>query len=160
SVDISVEIDRQTGRIRAIATGAAALRSGGDTETVSQRQARPIAARSLGQTQGKIELAPQTPGAVVYVPPKSARPSLRIVDRRGQVRLQRSHAVAVRTTVENWRDCLGSMNLFGPDDPADAFFGAVLLYDHHLLDVTDESLYSNAVKIVDSELSGVSPQTP
>ena len=30
----------------------------------------------------------------------------------------------------------------------------------HLLDVTGESLYSNAVKIVDSELSGVSPKTP
>jgi len=76
------------------------------------------------------------------------------------VRLQRSHAVAVRTTVENWQDCLGSMQLFAPDDPTDAFFGAVLLYDHHLLDVTGESLYSNAVKIVDSELSGVSPKTP
>ena len=52
------------------------------------------------------------------------------------------------------------MKLFGPEDPTDAFFGAVLLYDHHLLDVTGESLYSNAVKIVDSELSGVSPKTP
>jgi N-methylhydantoinase A len=52
------------------------------------------------------------------------------------------------------------MNLFGSIDPADAFFGAVLLYDSHLIDVTDESLYSNAVKIVDSELSGVAPGTP
>jgi N-methylhydantoinase A len=35
-----------------------------------------------------------------------------------------------------------------------------LLYDSHMIDVTDESLYSNAVKIVDSELSGVAPGTP
>jgi len=35
-----------------------------------------------------------------------------------------------------------------------------LLYDSHLIDVTDESRYSNAVKIVDSELSGVAPDTP
>jgi hypothetical protein len=110
--------------------------------------------------EDSIELAAETPGAFVYVPKTGSRHSLRIVDRRGQVRLQRSHAVAVRTTVENWQDCLGSMQLFAPDDPADAFFGAVLLYDHHLLDVTGESLYSNAVKIVDSELSGVSPKTP
>ena len=52
------------------------------------------------------------------------------------------------------------MNLSGPGDPLDAFFGAVLLYDSHLVDVTDESFYSNAVKIVDSELSGVAPGTP
>jgi N-methylhydantoinase A len=160
TVDVSVEIDRQTGRIRAIATGAAALRSTDETETVSQRQARRIAARSLGQSEDDIELAAETPGAFVYSPKTGARHSLRIVDRRGQVRLQRSHAVVVRTTVEKWLHSLGSMNLFGPDDPADAFFGAVLLYDHHLLDVTGESLYSNAIKIVDSELSGVSPKTP
>jgi N-methylhydantoinase A/oxoprolinase/acetone carboxylase beta subunit len=160
SVDISVEIDRQTGRIRAIATGAAALRSAGETETVSQRQARRIAARSLGQPEDDIELAAETPGAFVYSPKTDARHSLRIVDRRGKVRLQRSHAAVVRTTVENWQHSLGSMKLFGPEDPADAFFGAVLLYDSHLLDVTGETLYSNAVKIVDSELSGVSPKTP
>ena len=52
------------------------------------------------------------------------------------------------------------MGLFKPGDPTDAFFGAVLLYDSHLIDVTDETLYSNAVKIVDSELSGVAPGTP
>jgi N-methylhydantoinase A len=159
SVDISVEIDRQTGRIRAIATGAAALRSTRDTE-VSERQARRVAARSLGQSEDSIELAAETPGAFVYVPKTGSRHSLRIVDRRGQMRLQRSHAAVARTTVENWQHSLRSMKLFGPEDPTDAFFGAVLLYDHHLLDVTGESLYSNAVKIADSELSGVSPTTP
>ena len=67
SVDISVEIDRQTGRIRAIATGAAALRSTGETDTVSERQARRIAARSLHQSEDSIELAAETPGAFVYI---------------------------------------------------------------------------------------------
>jgi hypothetical protein len=76
------------------------------------------------------------------------------------VRLQRSHAVVHRTTVEKWQESFRSMNLFGPGDPLDAFFGAVLLYDSHLVDVTDETFYSNAVKIVDSELSGVAPGTP
>jgi N-methylhydantoinase A len=160
TVDISIEIDRQTGRIRAIATGAAALRSSGETETVSERQARRVAARSLRQSEDEIELVAETPGAFVYAPTAGSRHSLRIVDRRGNVRLQRSHAVVHRTTVEKWQDSLRSMNLFGPKDPADAFFGAVLLYDSHLIDVTDESRYSNAVKIVDSELSGVAPDTP
>jgi hypothetical protein len=160
TVDISVEIDRQTGRIRAVATGAAALRSARETETVSERQARRIAARSLGQSEGDIELAAETAGAFVYSPKSGSRHSVRIVDRRGTVRLQRSHAMVVRTTVENWQNSLESMNLFGPNDPIDTFFGAVLLYDSHLIDVTGESLYSNAVKIVDSELSGVPPRTP
>lgn len=160
TVDISVEIDRQTGRIRAIATGAAALRSSGETETVSERQARRIAARSLRRTEDEIELVAETPGAFVYAPTAGSRHSLRIVDRRGNVRLQRSHAVVHRTTVEKWQDSLRSMNLLGPGYPTDAFFGMVLLYDSHLVDLTDESLYSNAVKIVDSELSGVAAGTP
>jgi N-methylhydantoinase A/oxoprolinase/acetone carboxylase beta subunit len=160
TVDVSVEIDRQTGRIRAIATGAAALRSSGDTEAVSASQARRIAARSLRLSEDEIELAAETPGAFVFIPKTGSRHSLRIVDRRGNVRLQRSHATVERTTVEKWKDSFQSMDLFGPDDPNDAFFGAVLLYDSHLIDVTGEHLYSNAVKIVDSELSGVSPKTP
>ncbi len=160
TVDISVEIDRQTGRIRAIATGAAALRSSGDTEAVSERQARRVAARSLRRTEDEIELVAETTGAFVYAPAAGSRHSLRVVDRRGNVRLQRSHAVVQHTTVEKWQDSLQSMNLFGPDDPIDAFFGAVLLYDSHLVDVTDESLYSNAVKIINSELSGAAPATP
>jgi hypothetical protein len=160
SVDISVEIDRQTGRIRAIATGAAALRSSGDTETVSERQARRVAARSLRLAEDEIELAADTPGAFVFIPKTGSRHSLRIVDRRGNVRLQRSHATVVRTTVGNWQDSFKFMNLFGPEDPIDAFFGAVLLYDSHLVDVSGESRYSNAVKIVDSELSGVAAETP
>ncbi len=160
TVDVSVEIDRQTGRIRAIATGAAALRSAGETETVSERQARRIAARSFRLSEDELELAAETPGAFVYTPTAGSRHSLRIVDRRGNVRLQRSHAVVQRTTVEKWQDSFRSMNLFGPEDPADTFFGAVLLYDSHLVDVTDESLYSNAVKIVDSELSGVPAGMP
>jgi hypothetical protein len=160
TVDISIEIDRQTGRIRAIATGAAALRSSGETDTVSEKQARRIAARSLQQSEDEIELAAETPGAFVYMPKSGSKHSLRIVDRRGQVRLQRSHALVARTTVEQWQHSFRTMQLFGPNDPADAFFGAVLLYDSHLLDVTGETLYSNAVKIVDSELSGAVPDTP
>ena len=160
SVDISVEIDRQTGRIRAIATGAAALRSSGDTETVSERQARRVAARSLRLPDDDIELAAQTPGAFVFIPKTGSRHSLRIVDRRGNVRLQRSHAVVAQTTAGNWQDSFKSMRLSGPEDPIDAFSGAVLLYDMHLVDVTGESRYSNAVKIADSELSGVAPETP
>src|SRR6201994_669806 len=153
TVDISVEIDRQTGRIRAIATGAAALRSANETDIVSERQARRIAGRTVSAMGEEVGVAAATPGAFVYMPKSGERHSLRIVDRRGQVRLQRSHAVVARTTAGNWQHSLGSMKLFGPDDPADAFFGAVLLYDHHLLDVTDERRYSNAVKIVDSEIS-------
>jgi N-methylhydantoinase A len=160
TVDIAVEIDRQTGRIRAIATGAAALRSSGETETILERQARRVAARSLRRTEDEIELAAETPGAFVYTSTAGSKHSWRIIDRRGNVRLQRSHAVMHWTTVEKWQDSFRSMSLFGPADPTDAFFGAVLLYDSHLIDVTDEIVYSNAVKIVDSELSGVAPETP
>lgn len=160
SVDVSVEIDRQTGRIRAIATGAVALRSSDQEEAVSERQARRIAARSFRRAEEDIDLVAATAGAFVYMPKTGPTHSLRIVDRRGNVRLQRSNAVVSMTTVDSWRDAFQSMNLFGPDDAYDAFFGAVLLYDGHLVDITDESLYSNAVKIVDSELSGVAGQTP
>ena len=59
------------------------------------------------------------------------------------------------TTVEGWQQAFQSMNLFGPEDGDDAFFGAVLLYDEHLLDLYRRKFaIPSAVKIVDSELCG------
>jgi N-methylhydantoinase A len=159
TVDISVEIDRQTGRIRAVATGAVALRSSDQEETITERQAQRIAARSFRLSEDDLELVAATPGAFVYMTRASVNHALRIVDRRGNVRLQRSNAIVRKTTVDKWQDTFQLMHLSGPE-AAYAFFGAVLLYDSHVVDMTDETLYSNAVKILDSELSGVAGQTP
>jgi hypothetical protein len=152
TVDISVEIDRQTGRIRAIATGAVALRTPDRSRTVDESQARLVAAHSFYRPEEDVILVSSSEGAFVYTLKTGPGHSLRVVDRHGAVRLQRSNAFVRETTAGKWRDALLSMGLFEADDDADAFFGAVLLYGIHVLDLTGVSSLSAASKVVDSEL--------
>ena len=160
TVDITVEIDRQTGRIRAIATGAVALRGPDRRRSVDEPLARRIAARSLHRSEDEVDLIAATAGAFVFTSESASRHSLRIVDRHGTIRLQRSNALVCEATVAGWREAFRSMDLFGPEDGDDAFFGAVLLYGEHLVDLSGVSSLSNAVKIVNSEFAGAAGNTP
>ena len=57
------------------------------------------------------------------------------MDWHGTMRLQRSNALVRETTVATWQDDFRSMDLFGPEDGEDAFFGAVLLYGEHMVEI-------------------------
>jgi N-methylhydantoinase A len=160
TVDITVEIDRQTGRIRAIATGAAALHGPDRRRHIDEPSARRMAARSLHRSEDEIELIAATTGAFVFTARSGAGHSLRIVDGHGTMRLQRSNALVRETSVEGWQETFRSLDLFGPEDGADAFFGAVLLYGEHMVDLSGVASLSSAVKIVESEFADASPKTP
>jgi len=160
TVDVTVEIDRQTGRIRAIATGAAALHGPDRRRHIDEPTARRMAARSLHRSEDEIELVAATTGAFVFTAKAGSGHSLRIVDWHGTMRLQRSNAAVGETTVEGWREAFRSMDLFGPEDGDDAFFGAVLLYGEHMVDLSGVGSLSSAAKIVASEFAEASPTTP
>jgi N-methylhydantoinase A len=160
TVDITVEIDRQTGRIRAIATGAAALRGPDRRRSIDEPLARRIAARSLQRSEDEVDLIAATTGAFVFTSKSGSGRSLRIVDWHGTMRLQRSNALVCETTVEGWQEAFRSMDLFGPEDDYDTFFGAVLLYGEHMVDLSGVGSLSSAVKIVESEFAGASGSMP
>ncbi len=160
TVDITVEIDRQTGRIRAIATGAAALRGPDRRRSVGESMARRIAARSLHRSEDEVDLIAATTGAFVFTSKSGSGHSLRIVDWHGTMRLQRSNALVRETTVEGWQEAYRSMDLFGPEDGGDTFFGAALLYGEHMVDLSGVGSLSSAAKIVASEFADASGSTP
>jgi N-methylhydantoinase A len=160
TVDITVEIDRQTGRIRAIATGAAVLRGPDRRRSVGESMARRIAARSLHRSEDEVNLIAATTGAFVFTSKSGSGHSLRVVDWHGTMRLQRSNALVRETTVEGWQEAFQSMDLFEPEDGDDTFFGAVLLYGEHMVDLSGVGSLSSAVKIVKSEFADASGSTP
>src|ERR1700761_3718062 len=160
TVDITVEIDRQTGRIRAIATGAAALHGPDRRRHIDEASARRMAARALHRSEDEVRLIAKTTGAFVFTAKSGAGHSLRIIDWHGTMRLQRSNAAVRETTVAGWHDAFRAMDLFGPEDGDDTFFGAVLLYGEHMLDLSGVGSLSNAAKITASEFADASPDTP
>jgi N-methylhydantoinase A len=155
TIDVSIESDRHTGRIRAIATGVAALKAGRERRTISESAALGIAARSFRRPSSAIRLAERTPGAFVYLLDiDSVARSVRVVDLEGNIRIQRNHAVVVAAACEGWENAWKEVSRLSADR---SFAGAILLHGKHIVDLTGIDVIDRATDVVRAELADVEP---
>jgi N-methylhydantoinase A/oxoprolinase/acetone carboxylase beta subunit len=162
TVDVTVEIDRATQRVRATASGAVELRARGDAGVMVEGEARGIAARSLGVAFAAVTLAAATAMVRVYTTGDTVPGPLRVIDAEGRVRVQRSRglvragtaaeAVALIDTL--WREALGHGR-----DTAYAP-GLVLIVDRHVIDFSGVDTAPQVIALAASELDGVAPTAP
>lgn len=98
SVEVAVEVDTMTHRVRAIASGAAEMRVKDPGGSISESEARSIAARSLGLPAQVLRLAAATEGVRVYQAPGEGMAAVRAVAWDGSIRAQRSRALVASAT--------------------------------------------------------------
>ncbi len=98
TVDVTVEVDTTTHRVRAIASGAAEMRVKDPGGSISESEARSIAARNLGLPPGILRLSGATSGVRVYQAPGEGPTSVRAVTWDGAIRAQRSRALVHAST--------------------------------------------------------------
>ncbi len=171
SVEVTVDVDPMTHRVRAIAMGAAEMHVKDPGGAIPEREARTIAARSMGLPPDSLRLAAETSGLRVYQAaegddsgPGTARAmaKVRVVDRDGTIRVQRSRARVVTTSpatgpsaiAQLWRDMTAAMT--GAHTPAP---GLLLLFDRHVVDLSGVESLAQALALASSELESVAPDT-
>ncbi len=161
-VDVTVEVDQQTHRVRATAMGAAEMHVKDASGAISEREARFLAARSLGITTDALTLAGEVPGFRVYQPGGEGPRSLRTIDWQGAIRVQRSRALARSVTAATLERSLFELwhQAGGADGPAHTHPGLVLLYERHLVDLTGVEDLEQAQALARSELEGKAGETP
>ena len=105
SVDVHVEIDQQTNKITAIATGSTEVKTADLSKNATEEEALEIAATDmrLKPEQTKLEMS----DAYFYVfggPHKGDDPAepVRIVDKKGFIKVQRGRAMALKTKAKNY----------------------------------------------------------
>lgn len=120
TIDITVEIDPKRSIIKAIATGASALRAG-DRKKQQQTDAQLIAlcADSMGVLAEKVSLPHKVEGFAAATTVKEKRRffgltvnrqyPLRLIDREGVIRVQLSNGVSVLSTAEQCVNTLDSL---------------------------------------------------
>ena len=87
SVEVTVEVDPQTHRVRAIAVGAAEMHAKDLGGAITEREARAIAANSMGLASATLRLVAETSGLRVYRTAGERLGGVRAVDRgRGDPR--------------------------------------------------------------------------
>jgi N-methylhydantoinase A/oxoprolinase/acetone carboxylase beta subunit len=162
SVDVTVEIDRVTHRVRAIAMGAAEMHVKDPGGSITEREARAIAARSMGVAPDALRLAAATPALRVYQASPGDLGAVRAVDREGGIRVQRSRAMVRSSTPRSAAAALTSMwNEVGGDGREQIVVpGLFLLFEGHVVDLSGVETLDQALALAASELDGLADDVP
>jgi N-methylhydantoinase A len=171
NVEVTIEVDPQTQRVRATAMGASEMRAQDMRKEVSEDEAREIAARSMGLSPDTVRLAAATDQVRVFQGQieerkwhifRSRRAPLRAVDREGVIRVQRSDGVVAGATAQNglaeMRRLWEEVTIYNGDSviTPDMF----VIAGRRVVDLSGVSALEQALAIGRSELEGLAPEAP
>lgn len=99
TVEVHIEIDAQTQKVTAIATGSTEVKTTDLRKECTEEEARGIAAESMGVDASNTELEAAGSGFYVFSKTGSGPKNLRIIDKKGFVKIQRRDALVQTTKV-------------------------------------------------------------
>ena len=108
SVEIHIEIDPQTSKVTAIATGSTEVKTTDLLKECDEAEARHLAAQDMRLPDEKTKLLESSNYFYVYgedVPAGTAG-AVRIVDKKGFIKVQRGRAMCLKTTAADYLDAL------------------------------------------------------
>jgi N-methylhydantoinase A len=158
TVDVTVEVDPLTHRVRAIAMGAAEMHVKDAGGAISQSEARAIAARSMGVAPDALQLAATTSGMRVFqgvTPAGQANlAGVRAIDWEGAIRVQRSHAIVREATPRSAPDAIADLwtRASTIEQGRTLHPGLVLMFERHLIDLSGVETLAQALALAASEL--------
>lgn len=103
SIEVHVEIDSQTGKVTAIATGSTEVKSTDLLKECDETEALELATRDLGKDATNIRLASKTDKFFVFEATKKDKNAVRIVDKKGFIKVQCSSGSVRRCKVANYK---------------------------------------------------------
>lgn len=162
SVEVHIEIDAQTQKVTAIATGSTEVKTTDLLKECSEEEARAIAAESLGVANADTHIEVASPAFYVFSAKSGSRNELRVVDKKGFIKIQRRDGLVRQCTVGTrerelsklWDDCMiyRSDLMVTPD-----LFVAL---NSRLLDYSGISSLEQVGKVLQTELLDVGEDTP
>lgn len=106
SVEVHIEIDPQTSKVTAIATGSTEVKTTDLLKECDEAEACKLAAEDMRISQNDTKLVEQTKYFYIFGEKEAAEQAkpgaMRILDTKGFIKVQRSRAMAMRTTAENY----------------------------------------------------------
>lgn len=171
TVQVHIEVNPQTQRVRATGWGATEMRARDLLHALGEDEAREIAAKSLKVRAAEVRLAGQTNGHYVFASEvterslwvfRTTRHPVRVVDRGGFIKVQRADALVSQTTAGRALDELQRLwgMATGYDGngviPPDAY----LVLGGQVVDLSGMLAVDHALSVAASELAGSGPDEP
>ncbi len=104
TVEVHIEIDNQTGKVTAIATGSTEVKTTDLLKECDEKEAEELARQDFGSQVSEIHLAEKTDKFYVYQGKKGEKAPIRIVDKKGFIKVQCSNGQVVKCKVSEYRD--------------------------------------------------------
>lgn len=104
TVEVHMEMDSQTGKVTAIATGSTEVKTTDLLKECTEAEAKKLAMDDFGTKVKAVHLQEYTPHFYVYQGKMGEKNPIRIVDRKGFVKVQSSHAVIVKCKVSEYKE--------------------------------------------------------
>src|SRR5919206_855046 len=170
-VEVTIEVDPQTQRVRATAMGASEMRAKERNREVSEEEARGIAASSIGLPADSLQLAAATPRMRIFQGRieqrkwglfRSRRAPVRAVDADGVIRIQRSDGVVRQAAGRNAMEALRRMwtdtTIYNGDSviAPDMF----VIVGARVVDLSGIVSLDQALAVAQGEFDGLAPTAP
>ncbi|MEY8354251.1 hydantoinase/oxoprolinase family protein [Lachnospiraceae bacterium 54-53] len=109
TVEIHIEIDNQTGKVTAIATGSTEVKTTDLLKECDEAEARKLAEEDFGPKVSDIRMKDMTDKFYVYQGVKDDKSPLRIVDRKGFIKVQCSDGCVEKCRTEDYKEVVEAL---------------------------------------------------
>lgn len=103
TVEVHIEIDNQTGKVTAIATGSTEVKTTDLLKECDANEASLLALDDFGRKCTNVHLEAKTGNFFVFAAERGDKTPIRIVDKKGFIKVQCSDAHCIETTVSEYR---------------------------------------------------------
>lgn len=162
SVEVHIEIDAQTQKVTAIAIGSTEVKTTDLLKECTESEALGIAAESMGVPVSDLRIAAANSNYYVFESRVANRNLLRVVDKKGFIKIQRRDGLVQETTADGAKLHLAKLwdasMVYRSDIMITPDLFAIL--GSRLLDYSGISNLEQVQKVLDTEVLDVSGDTP
>ena len=109
SVEVHIEIDAQTSKLTAIATGSTEVKTTDLLKECSEEEALTLASEDMRQEKENTHLAGRTKGFYAYEATIKGKNAMRVLDKKGFIKVQRNDADAIVCKPGSYRTVVSKM---------------------------------------------------
>lgn len=106
SVEVHIEIDNQTGKVTAIATGSTEVKATDLLKECDESEAFDLAKQDFGSKVTDVELAEKSDKFYVFKGTRDDKQPLRIVDKKGFIKVQCSNGSVIKCKVKDYHEAI------------------------------------------------------
>ena len=171
SIEVFVEVNPQTSRVRATAIGSMEMRSQDMVSNPDAAESRAIAAQSMNLTVEQVEQVAASTLCTVFQGTveerklrffKKIRRPIRVLDRQGFIKVQRSDGSVFQfngaTAADGLKQTWDKLTIYNGDSII--FPDLFLIVGSHILDLSGVQSVDHALGLVGTDLAGVKPDEP